>query len=281
MGSVDPLLVLFRREVVKWVKRKPVLLVSLSTPIFWIALFGKSFNLLNLLQTAGLDVDPGIADALRRAMVSVVERVFGTTDYFTYVATGMLAVFALFQSMFGAVGVVFERRIGYLTRLLVAPIPRFSIFFSKVLGTLFRITVLSLILLLVASMMGLKLKQGIGVVDLVMAWIVLMLLSLGLSSVFTGMAFNITNQEVLFALANLVNLPLMFSSSALFPLEQMPSWLKSVAQVNPISHTADLIRYYLIGKSIEPSSQFLYLTVLTVILVFIGYVAALRGMREA
>lgn len=279
---MSALLVLFRREVVKWVSRKPVLIVSLSTPIFWIALFGKSFNIMNLLQSAGLPVDPSMAEAIREAMLNAVKRVFGTTDYFTFVATGMLAVFALFQSMFGAIGVVFERRIGYLTRLLVAPIPRFSIFFSKVLGTMFRITVLSLILLTIAYIMGLQFKQDITVLDLFGAWLILMLLSLGLSAVFTGLAFNITNQEVLFALANLVNLPLMFSSSALFPIDQMPSWLKTIARVNPISHSADLIRYLLVGKSLDnPLLSLIYLATLTIILLAIGYTLASRGMREA
>jgi len=279
---LSALLVLFRREVVKWVSRKPVLIVSLSTPIFWIALFGKSFNIMNLLQSAGLPVDPSMAEAIREAMLNAVKRVFGTTDYFTFVATGMLAVFALFQSMFGAIGVVFERRIGYLTRLLVAPIPRFSIFFSKVLGTMFRITVLSLILLTIAYIMGLQFKQDITVLDLFGAWLILMLLSLGLSAVFTGLAFNITNQEVLFALANLVNLPLMFSSSALFPIDQMPSWLKTIARVNPISHSADLIRYLLVGKSLDnPLLSLIYLATLTIILLAIGYTLASRGMREA
>lgn len=275
-------LVLTWREVVKWVRRRPVLVMSLVTPIFWIALFGKSFNPLNLLQPQVQGVPPGLLEQVRSLLTQAVESMFGTRDFFTYVATGMLAVFALFQSMFGAVGVVFERRIGYLTRLLVAPIPRSSIFFSKVLGSMFRISVLSLVLFTIGLLMGMQLKPGIGLPDLLGAWGAIMLLSLGLSSLFTGMAFNITNQEVLFAIANLVNLPLMFSSSALFPLDQMPSWLQAVARVNPISHTADLIRHLLIGKPLpEPLTSVAYLTVLSLVLLGIGYMAAQRGMREA
>ena len=275
-------LVLLRREVLKWVGRRPVLVISIVTPIFWIALFGKSFNIINLLNAAGAGVDPRLAAAIREAMLRAVERVFGTTDYFTYVATGMLAVFALFQSMFGAVGVVFDRRIGYMTRLLAAPIPRFSIFIAKVLGTLFRITVLSAILLAIAYGMGARFKPGLGPLDLAAAWLVIALLRLGLSSIFTGLAFNVYNQEVLFAVANLVNLPLMFSSSALFPREQMPSWLQAIAGVNPISHAADLIRYYLIGKTLEdPTLSLAYLVGLTAALLAIGYTLASRGLREA
>lgn len=273
--------VLFRREVLKWIGRRPVLVISIITPIFWIALFGKSFNIINLLNTAGVNVDPRLAAVVREAMLRAIERIFGTTDYFTYVTTGMLAVFALFQSMFGAVGVVFDRRIGYLTRLLAAPIPRFSVFIAKVLGTIFRITVLSAILLAIAYGMGAKLKPGLGPLDLAAAWAVIALLSLGLSSIFTGLAFNVYNQEVLFALANLVNLPLMFSSTALFPKEQMPSWLQELASVNPISHAADLVRYYLIGKPVDVAESVAYLTLLSLALLASGYALARRGLREA
>ena len=281
--GLDATLVLLRREVLKWVNRRPVLVISLATPIFWIALFGKSFNLASLIDAAVASTGLGpAAEAARQALLEAVKRLFGTEDYFTYVATGMLAVFALFQSMFGAVGVVFDKRIGYMTRLLVAPIPRASIFAAKVLGSLVRITVLAAILLTVAALLGLKLKPGITPLDLLAAWLVLMLLSAGLSSLFTGLAFNIENQEVLFALANLINLPLMFSSSALFPREQMPEWLRAFAGVNPISHAADLIRYFLIGKPLDdPLLSAAYLAVLSSVLAAAGYLLALRGMREA
>ncbi len=281
--SVDATLVLLRREVLKWVNRRPVLVISLATPIFWIALFGKSFNLASLIDSTISSTALGpAAEAAKQAILEAVKRLFGTDDYFTYVATGMLAVFALFQSMFGAVGVVFDKRIGYMTRLLVAPIPRASIFAAKVLGSLVRITVLAAVLLAVAAALGLKLKPGITPIDLLVSWLVLMLLSAGLSSLFTGLAFNIENQEVLFALANLINLPLMFSSSALFPREQMPEWLKVIAGVNPISHAADLIRYFLIGKPLDdPLASTIYLAVLSLVLTAAGYTLALRGMKEA
>ncbi|GAB6147750.1 ABC transporter permease [Stetteria hydrogenophila] len=275
-------LVLFKREVLKWVNRRAVLAMSIVTPIFWIALFGKSFNILNILNSMGANVDPRMAAAIREAVARAVERLFGTTDYFTYVATGMLAVFALFQSMSGAIGVVFDRRIGYLTRLLVAPIPRLSIFMSKVLGTIFRITVLSGILLAVAYGMGAEFKPGLGILDLATTWAVIALLSLGLSSIFTGIAFNVDNHEVLFSIVNLANLPLMFTSSALFPREQMPSWLQSLAAVNPITHAADLARYFLIGKQVEdPVASLAYLAGAAALLTIAGYALARRGLREA
>ncbi|MCE4611012.1 MAG: ABC transporter permease [Desulfurococcales archaeon] len=279
--DVDVLVALTWREVLKWVRRRAVLLVSISTPVFWIVLFGKSFNITSILSLPAEGIEPGLAEAIRRVLAARVVELFGTIDYFTYVATGMLVVFTLFQSMFGAVGVVFERRIGYLTRLLASPAPRSVIFLSKVLGTLFRVTVLSALLVAVAYLFGLEVKEGLTVSDVILAWLVLMVLGMGLSSLFTGIAFNVNHQEVLFALANLINLPLMFSSSALFPREQMPEWLQVVARVNPLTYAADLERYLIIGRPVEdPLAYWAYLLAVSITLTIIGYILSLRGMRE-
>ena len=275
---LDSLFVLTKREIVKWIHRKPVLIVTLATPIFWITLFGKSFDPVNMITAGGGPLTGQIEQLIRQ----MVKRVFGTESYFTYVTTGILVVFALFQSMFGAVGVVMEKRIGYLVRLLVSPAPRATIILSKVLGTLVRITVLSGVLLIVAYPLGLQLKPDLSPLDLLIAWLIVMFYALGFASLFTGIAFNIDNQEALFALFNLVNLPLMFTSSALFPLRQMPDWLKTVASVNPLTHATDLVRNFLLGS--EPSAgcvptALAYLSAVIIPMILLGYYVALKGMR--
>jgi len=48
------------------------------------------------------------------------------------------------------------------------------------------------------------------------------------------------------AIFQLITLPLMFASSAYFPIDQMPTWLQDIASVNPISYTIDAIRRLMI-----------------------------------
>ncbi len=274
-------LILLRREVVKWVNRRPVLLISIITPLFWILLFGKSFNLLRLLSSEDLPLPASIAEALRGYLSAYIASLFGTLDYFTYITSGILVVFSLFQSMFSGVSVVFDKRLGYLTRLLVAPIPRTSIFLAKVGGTLFRVTLLSLILLMIADVAGFEFKEGITVLDLAGAWLVVALVATGFTSVFASIAFHVDNQEVIFALANLVNLPLMFTSSAIFPVEQMPEWLQSVAVFNPLTYAADLVRYFLVGKEVASlAGSLAALVVFASAALAIGAYASVRGMER-
>jgi len=248
---IDEVLVLFTREVRKWVGRRPVLVVSLITPLFWILLFGKSFNITAIIDVPALNLPAGIAQSIIEALRERVYQIFGTRDYFTYVASGMLVVFALFQGTFSGIGVVFDRRLGYMTRLMVSPIRRESIFIAKVLATVFRITVLSSLLLLAAYIAGFEFKEGITVLDLLLAWTVLISIAVALSSIFITLGFMTDSHELLFSIGNLVNLPLMFTSSALFPTSQMPEWLRAIAHVNPLTYGADLVRFFLVGKPMD------------------------------
>jgi ABC-2 type transport system permease protein len=248
---IDEVLVLFTREVRKWVGRRPVLVISLVTPLFWILLFGKSFNITAIIDVSTLNLPVGIAQSIIEALRERVYQIFGTRDYFTYVASGMLVVFALFQGTFSGVGVVFDRRLGYMTRLMASPIRRESIFIAKVLATVFRITVLSSLLLLAAYIAGFEFKEGITVLDLLLAWTVLISIAVALSSIFMTLGFMTDSHELLFSIGNLVNLPLMFTSSALFPTSQMPEWLRAIAHVNPLTYGADLVRFFLVGKPMD------------------------------
>jgi len=58
-----------------------------------------------------------------------------------------------------------------------------------------------------------------------------------------------SNWQTQMAIINLLNLPLLFASNALFPVKIMPTWLQDVVKVNPISYSIDAIRQLLIGAT--------------------------------
>ncbi len=271
--------VIASRDLRKWVNRRPVLVVSLLTPLIWITLFGKSFNIQSILVPG--DLPPQLAGIVQAFMEERLRSIFGTTDYFTFFAAGMLVVFALFQSMFSGVSVIFDKRLGYMERLLASPIPRASIFLGKVAASLARISLLGALLLGASIILGMDLKDGITVLDFIAAWLVIMTLSLGLASAYTALSFHAENQEVVFAVSNLVNLPLMFTSSAIFPVEQMPSWLQTLAKGNPITYASDLVRYHLVGKPLpDYTSQLALLAAISLILFAIGLLTSVRWMTN-
>jgi len=46
------------------------------------------------------------------------------------------------------------------------------------------------------------------------------------------------------AVVNLLNLPIMFASAALFPIAGMPTWLQTIAKYNPLTWAVDAARVF-------------------------------------
>jgi ABC-2 type transport system permease protein len=72
-----------------------------------------------------------------------------------------------------------------------------------------------------------------------------------------------------------ITMPLFFGSNALYPVDLMPSWLKVLSHVNPLSYQVDALRGLLIGT---PAHLGLDFTVLIVaVLCAISVASALLG----
>ncbi|PMP88885.1 MAG: ABC transporter permease [Caldisphaera sp.] len=268
------------RELKKWLSRRGTFIVSLVTPLFWLGLFGKSLNFATMFTPT--NIPPQYESMLSQYINSQLLSMFGTTSYFTYLASGMLVVFGFFQSVFGGTNLVFEKRLGYLNRLLMTPVSRSGIFLSKVLGTLVRILFYETVLILIAYGLGFRFKPGINAINIVLAGIAIILIAIGFVSIFAAIAFNVDNVEIMFAIVNLINLPLMFASSALFPLKQMPSWLQEIAKFNPITYAADIVRHNLVGTPINNYAiSWVILIVITVVLFIVGLIVSINAMERA
>jgi ABC-2 type transport system permease protein len=222
-----------------WYRIKIQIFMTLIQPIVWLALFGQAFNLNKLLP-------PGTP-------TSVFQSFFGgASDYFSYMAVGMLAVMALFTTMFGGMSIVWDRRFGFLNKLRVAPIPRGAIPISRIAASVVRsmvqvviILVIALLFVYIPGLTGLTVSPAFNVVDLIGLFVVMLLLSVAFASLFTTIALAVQNQETLFGVINLLNLPLMFASAALFPTSMMPDWLKTVANYNPLTLAVDAARTFI------------------------------------
>jgi ABC-2 type transport system permease protein len=207
---------------------------------------------------------------------------FGTTDYFSYMAAGMTTIIVLFTVMFAGVSIVWERRFGFLNKLLVSPIPRSSIILSKIFGGVFRAMFQAAVVLLIAVVLGMQVTPDLSVIDVLVVFAALALLSFGLSSLFIAIATMITKQETLMAAINLLNLPLLFASNALFPIKQMPDWLQGFASINPISYAADAVRGPLLGTATAESLavDFTALAIFAMVFTTVGILMARYGLTK-
>ncbi|HEY4675120.1 MAG TPA: ABC transporter permease, partial [Candidatus Bathyarchaeia archaeon] len=227
---------LTNRELKKWYKAPMLFVLSIIQPIIWMGLLGKSINMGALIPTSIPGVDPK----------TILQDTLGTSDYFSFMAVGMIAFTALFTTMFSGMSVVWDRRLGFLNKVLSTPVSRAVIIFSKVLSATLRSIFQASIIIVIAVAFGLQFGVTFTPLNILGIFAILFLICMGLSSLFIAITIRSTRIETPMAVVNLINLPLMFASNAFFPTAYMPDWLQTIARFNPLTYTNDAVRQLLI-----------------------------------
>jgi ABC-2 type transport system permease protein len=213
---------------------------------------------------------------------TLMKNIFGVTDYFSYMSVGMISFIVMFTTMFSGMSIVWDRRLGFLNKVLSTPVSRGAIIFSKVLNASLRSMFQATIILALAVIFGLQVSSTFSVVNILGIYAAVFLLCVGLSSVFLAVALRSTKWETQMAIVNLINLPLMFASNAFFPISQMPSWIQAIAHVNPISYLTDATRQLTV-LSLDTSSliiDFTFLGIFAVVFSFIGIALSWRYLTK-
>jgi ABC-2 type transport system permease protein len=274
---------LTNRELAKWYKVPVILIISLIQPIVWLAFFGKSMNFASMF-TSGLNI-PGLnipKQVIDEIASEVLKANFGTTDYFSFLAVGMLSFITLFTSLQSGMSIVWDRRLGVLSKLLTTPVPRGNIVMAKVLNSMIRSLVQASIVLVIAILLGMKLNPSLNPLDVVGAYAALALMSMGFASLFVTLALRSTSWESQMAIMNLLNMPLMFASNSFYPVKSMPWWLKPIAYINPLTYVNDINRQLLLGVAGHSLLlDFTYLLIFAIIFSALGITLSWRFLSES
>jgi ABC-2 type transport system permease protein len=274
---------LTNRELAKWYKVPVILIISLIQPIVWLAFFGKSMNFASMF-TSGLNI-PGLnipKQVIDEIASEVLKANFGTTDYFSFLAVGMLSFITLFTSLQSGMSIVWDRRLGVLSKLLTTPVPRGNIVMAKVLNSMIRSLVQASIVLVIAILLGMKLNPSLNPLDVVGAYAALALMSMGFASLFVTLALRSTSWESQMAIMNLLNMPLMFASNSFYPVKSMPWWLKPIAYINPLTYVNDINRQLLLGVAGHSLLlDFTYLLIFAIVFSALGITLSWRFLSES
>ena len=135
---------------------------------------------------------------------------------------------------------LWDRRLGFLNKMLAAPIHRACVPLGKLLALMVQSWFQVVMILLVATVMGVRIVTGLPGVLFMMALASLFGVLMG--GISLSLASRIKSMEALFAMMNFLTMPLMFTSNAIFPTRAMPAWMQSVARVNPLSYAVGPMR---------------------------------------
>jgi ABC-2 type transport system permease protein len=204
----------WRRDMIRFLGNRAQTMTWLVQPLLFLFVLGSGLQSLSAASTAGVDLK-------------------------TFMFPGVLCVAVLFTAMVSAASLVWDRELGFLQEMLVAPVSRTSIVAGKCLG-------------------GATIAASQGVIVLALAGLVDVpydpLLLLGAFSLLVLLAFTVSAFGVLVAVTikqaqsftwvmQMAVFPMFFLSGALYPVAGLPAWLEVLNRINPLTYAVDPMRH--------------------------------------
>ncbi len=216
MSELSGLYALWEREIKIYLRERSRIVSSAINPILWLFVFG-----------GGLGSEFSV----------------GTVNYQTYIYPGIIVMTVIFSSVFYGAYVVWDKRLDFLKEVLVAPIGRSTAFVGKVLGGVTDGLIQATIMLILAPIF--RIPAGLG---FALVYLVLFVLVVGLVSIGLIIGSMMESPEGFGLLSSFVTFPLFFLSGSLFPVANLPAWLKVVTFANPVTYGVDAIRGLMLGS---------------------------------
>ncbi len=175
---------------------------------------------------------------LGTGLSSLTDRSTGDVDLQTFMYPGIMATSTMFTAVFAAVSIVWDREFGFLREMLVAPVRRSSIILGKALGGALVATLQSVVILLLAPVVGVSMTPVLALIILGEVF----LLSFTLTSLGLVVVARIQQIQTVMGIMQMVVLPLSFLSGALYPVTDLPSWLTFLVKINPVTYAVNPVR---------------------------------------
>nr|YP_008144822.1 putative transport permease ycf38 [Grateloupia taiwanensis]AGO19948.1 putative transport permease ycf38 [Grateloupia taiwanensis] len=214
---------LTKRLYIQLIRRPSTLVSGIIQPLLWLILFGALF------QNAP------------------VELVTSNVKYGKFLSPGIIVFTAFTGSINAGLPLMFDREFGFLNRLLTAPLAsRDSLLISSMIF-IATTTILQTFFIIIFTLILFKSITNFYNIYIILTIALLIALSIGSISLY--LAFILPGHIEFLAFILIINLPTLFSSTALAPLSFMPYWLQIIASINPLTYAIESIRYISLNNS--------------------------------
>lgn len=192
--------------------REPIwIALLLIQPLIWLLLYGQLFKRITNLPGGG----------------------FGTNSYITFLAPAIVVMNAFFSATWSGMAMITDLDRDVIPRFLATPVSRVSLVASQVVRAALTAVIQALVILVIALGLGVRIESG------PLGWIVVLVAAALVSSAFAGLSQAIAlltrKEATMIAVANFIGLPLLFLSSTLISIRQIPHWMQVTARLNPVN----------------------------------------------
>ncbi|MDD5289498.1 MAG: ABC transporter permease [Dehalococcoidales bacterium] len=212
-------------------------------PALWLLVFGEVFTKIKAIPT-------------------------GDYTYLQFMMPGVLAQSVMFVAIFYGITIVWERDLGILNKLLASPAPRSAIVIGKTLSAGIRGIFQAIMVVILALII--QVKISLNPLHLLGVLVIIILFGMCFASLSLTLASLLKTRERVMGIGQAITMPLFFASSAIYPISIMPTWIKAIATINPLSYIVDALRRLLLdgySSSTPFSLDILAIVLSTVVLV--------------
>jgi ABC-2 type transport system permease protein len=201
------------RELIRFVGNRAQIMMWLIQPLLFLFVLGSGLQTLSGPSTGGVDLK-------------------------TFIFPGVLCFAVTFSGMLSAASLVWDRELGFLRELTIAPVSRASIIAGKCLGGAVIASSQGVVLLALAGLVGVPYDPVLilGVLGL------LVLLAFTVTSFGLLVAVQIKQAQTFTSIMQLFVIPMVFLSGALYPVSGLPTWLGVLNRLDPLTYAVDLMR---------------------------------------
>jgi ABC-2 type transport system permease protein len=236
--------VMWLREMKRYLRAKSRVFGSLAMPLFFMAFLGLGFSRMTV---------PGISKDV---------------DYIRFLVPGILGMTLLFSSTMQGLSVLWDKEFGFLKEIMVAPVSRVSLVLGRIAGGITTALIQGMLILLLSIPMGFRIA---GAAQFLLALVFMLLIGftfIGLGLIF---ASKMKDMQGFSIVMNFIVFPLFFLSGALYPLGNLPAFVRVLSYADPLTFGIDGLRGSLINVSSFPVAVDLAIMVgFSLVMVFLG-----------
>jgi len=246
----------FERSLGKALHRPVALSFSLVQPLMWMLFFGFLFQRYRIDRIGGTQSE---------------------TAYLDFLVPGIASMSVLFGASQSGIELIRDLQTGFLQRVLRTPAERSLLLAGKLLADTIRLLVQAG--LVVALGYALGARPVANPASLTVAVLALALFAIAFAALSCTLALVARTPETMAVFVHVVNMPLVFTSTALVPRRQMPDWLAELSHANPLTLAVDALRQALLQGEIPALMPLVMLLALAALLFAIACAALVRTGR--
>jgi ABC transporter DrrB family efflux protein len=225
MQSFFDSLIVARRNLMQIVRIPAVLVFELVQPVMFVLLCRYVF--------AG-------------NIANVPDEIVLLGGYVIFLMPGIIVQNAIFGATTTAIGIAEDLKSGLVDRFRSLPMARSAMLAGRATSDLIKNFILLMVVIGIGYLVGFSFQNGF--VNALAMIVLVLAVSFTFSWVMAAIALSVKKLEAVQAAAFTGIFPLVFMSSALVPIAGMDPWVQAIARNNPISHWANLARYFAVGE---------------------------------